>query len=104
MIRIVENITAVDRTGHTLKLPLIPASARLAITQERGEQGLSRKYELSFRLEEPYDNAFLQQDLILYLDMDDGGEVVLGTSYLPVRLSIQENDSVQASCSWQKAL
>ena len=104
MIRIVENITALDRAGHTLKLPLIPASARLAITQERGEQGLFRKYELSFRMEEPYDNAFLQRELILYLDMDDGSEVILGTAYLPVRISIQENDSVQASSSWLIAL
>ena len=104
MIRIVENITALDRAGHTLKLPLVPASARLTTTQERGEQGLSRKYELSFRMEEPVDCEFLKKDLILYLDLDDGSEVILGTAYLPVRLSIQTNDNVSASCSWQEAI
>lgn len=104
MIHIVSNITATNMTGNLYRLPLIPASAQLSIIQDSDDQGRVHKYELTFRLQEQYDRRFLKRSLILYLDLENGEEIILGTRYVPIELDIQESGTISASCTWQRSM
>ena len=105
MIRIVQSISAVTIPDGTLLRPaLIPASASLNINKEYGEQGWSFNYDFSFRMEGKSAPDDWLRPLILALTLDDGETVELGTTDIPVRLTIREEDTISASCTWQRAV
>lgn len=104
MIRIVKNIQAVDLDGTQADLPLIPASGVLSSSMERGDQGASEKYDLSFRLQSAGIPSIIYKDVILNISLDNGDSVTLGTNYLPVRMTFRHEDAITVSCTWQKAI
>lgn len=104
MIRIVKTIEAVDLDGNLANLPLIPASGVLSTAMERGDQGLSEKFDLSFRIESDDIPSLFYADLILTVSLDNGETVTLGSTYIPVRLTFRREDVITVSCTWQKAV
>lgn len=101
MIRIVTFIKArlSDGASPFQELPLVPASATLRTDVEDTESGWQVKQSLSARLhsttEELHD--ILYGDLILALGFEDGTEATIGTEDIPVRLRVNESDTLDIS-------
>lgn len=99
MIRIVKEIyyTDLDNSGGRWYVsPMIPASARYKETSSSDEHGRLRKVELSYVA--PYITPGLKGNLAILVVFDDSSRVSFGSTDVPVRFKIVEDDLFTLSC------
>lgn len=99
MIRIVDKIyyTDLDNSGGVWHIsPMIPASGRYKETSSADEHGRLRKVELSYTA--PYVTPGLKGNLAILVEFDDRSRVSFGSTDVPVRFKIVEDDLFTLSC------
>lgn len=98
MIRIIKRLSARLAGGPQSfqQLPMIPASGTLNTSTEDTEAGLQQKNSLTARLHSSASalHDLLYSDLILMLEFEDGSTVYIGTNDIPVRLKVNEGDTL----------
>lgn len=106
MIRIVKELRVwdVDSTGSYVTLPLIPASATCSSSVKETDNGLQEDISLSARLQWSADRNILHRHLKLQLTFDNGDIISLGDYDMPVRLTVNETDSLSISTTFQRRL
>lgn len=85
---------------------MVPGHGTLSIETAHADTGIVQTYKLSASLlrEERAGKLPAYRDMKLMVVLDSGDRIFLGTDELPVRLAVQESDTITVSCSWKKGI
>ena len=87
-------------------MDMVPGSGTLDIDTADSKNGPVRTFRLNASLERvhPSGPSWLAGDLRIMAVYDSGIRIQIGTSEMPVRLSIAGGNPLKISCDWQGAL
>ena len=84
-------------------MDIVPATASMESSSSDSSNGRVESYTINttIRRKSRYGDASLEQEMILRVSYDNGRVVELGTSELPVRLTVRDTDITTISTTWK---